>query len=131
MACWLGIGEGLGRHVRVANHVVMLAEQLLLVETADPDEVRVHIGDVAVEVGGGEDVGAIAVTDLAASDGQVHTHDGFSRASRSCCSVQLRTSGCDALWRVALAAINSSENPCLGRSCRPEAHRHGKATYTS
>ena len=41
------MGEGDGRHVRVANHVVVVAEQLGAAEAADVDKVLVDVADGA------------------------------------------------------------------------------------
>jgi len=61
----------------VADDVVVLTKQLAFLEDADLDEVRIHIGDVTVEIRGGENIGGVADGNVAASDRQVHAHGGL------------------------------------------------------
>ena len=51
------MGKGRRRHVGVAQQIVCTAQQLAQLVAADLDKVRVGVGDGAVEVGGGEDIG--------------------------------------------------------------------------
>ena len=51
------MAESGGRHVGMAQQVVRGAQQLAQFITADLDKVRVGVGDGAVEISGGEDVG--------------------------------------------------------------------------
>lgn len=44
----------------MADDVVMLSEQFVLFESADADEIGIHVGDVTVEIRGGEDIGGVA-----------------------------------------------------------------------
>jgi len=53
------VAERFGRHVWVSDYVVVLAEHFVFIETADLYEVGVYVGDVAVEVGSGQDVGRL------------------------------------------------------------------------
>ena len=70
--------EGGGGHVRVADDVVGLLQQLLLAETGYPAEILVGRGDAALGVGGGDDVDVARVTVLAPRDGQVFLHGSLA-----------------------------------------------------
>src|SRR5450830_1929235 len=51
------MGEGLGGHVRMTQEVMRRTQQLLAAVAADPDEVRIGVGNRAVQIGGRKDVG--------------------------------------------------------------------------
>src|SRR5690606_18350533 len=68
------MGEGAGRHVRVAQEVVLLAEQLAFAIAGDLDEIRVDVGDAASGNGGGENISVFADADFATAEWQVDPH---------------------------------------------------------
>ena len=43
----------------MADDIVMLTQQFTFFKTADLDEIGVHIGDITVEIGGGQYVGCL------------------------------------------------------------------------
>ncbi len=71
------MAEHARRHVRVAHDVVWLADQLFTGETADRDEGVVAIGDLAVEVGGGDQALIGGKGSFALSHWQVLAHRGI------------------------------------------------------
>ncbi|MNN41312.1 hypothetical protein D3C81_1554250 [compost metagenome] len=48
------MGEHHPRHIRMAHQVVRAADQLIAIETADLDEFVVTVGDMAIDVRGGD-----------------------------------------------------------------------------
>jgi len=68
------VGKGLHRHVWVADHVVRLAQQFVALETAQPDESLVGIGDAALRVCAGHQGGIGGEVVLALSHWQVLAH---------------------------------------------------------
>jgi hypothetical protein len=66
--------EGLGGHVGVADQVVGLTDQLMVLEAADLDEGAVAVGDDALGVGGGHQHGAGRVQVFLLGDGEVDSH---------------------------------------------------------
>ena len=68
------IGKGFGRHVRMAHDVVRLADQFLLRETGDVEEVLIDVGDATLQIGLGDDRLAVFQHDLFVGHGQVGAH---------------------------------------------------------
>jgi hypothetical protein len=68
------VGESLGRHVGMADQVLRRAQQFLFLETADLDEVGIDVGDVALEIGLGNDGLAIDEQAFLPCDRHVHAH---------------------------------------------------------
>jgi hypothetical protein len=73
--------EGFGRHVGMTHQIVCLADQLVGLEAADPDEVLVDVRDDAFQVGARHDQGVGIELNLTTSDGQIGAHDKQFSAS--------------------------------------------------
>nr|GFD52143.1 hypothetical protein [Tanacetum cinerariifolium] len=68
------VGEHGGWHVRVADQVVWLADQLLAGKTAEGDKGVIAVGDMAAEVSGGDEALAGGKGTFLLCDGHVQTH---------------------------------------------------------
>ncbi|MOA01991.1 hypothetical protein D3C78_1214210 [compost metagenome] len=71
------VGEGLGRHVGVADQVVRRSLQLLQGEAGDLAELVVGIGDAALQIRGGDQVLVRRVEAFTLGNGLVDSHGGF------------------------------------------------------
>ncbi len=73
------VAEGLGGHVGVAHDVVRLAEQFLAAVAADRHEIRIAVGDVALQIGGGDERDPVRNDELLVRDGQIGAHVNTSK----------------------------------------------------
>jgi hypothetical protein len=75
------IGEHRRGHVRMADQVVGLAQQFLALEAADARELVIDVGDVALEVGHGDQEAALLNQMLNGGHRLVHAHAGSDRSN--------------------------------------------------
>ncbi len=67
------------RHVRMAHDVVRLADQFLAAVAADRHEIRIAVGDVALQIGGGDERDPVRNDELLVRDGQIGAHVNTSK----------------------------------------------------
>ena len=96
------VGEGFGRHVRVAHDIVRMPDQFVLAKAADVDEGAVGVGDLAFQVGLGDD-GAMGQQEHL---GAVHGKILFMGPAPVLVSAAQRRSG-TRLWRAGSGRLKS------------------------
>ncbi len=77
------VAKGLGGHVGVSHDVVRLAHEFIAAEAADRNEGGVAVGDVALQIGGGDQGHAIRDDVFLLGDGQVGAHGTLVRRGGS------------------------------------------------
>ena len=120
VACLDGIPqilEGLRRHVRMAQNVVVLPDQFIFRVAADANQIGVDVGDDAFEIGSGNNGDFFTQHHFALSDGEIDFHGRIPLTETS------MSSHCKTAWLIVVRAQDNglppgAQDQRLSSSCR-------------